>query len=177
MKRLIRSVAICIPIFLTETGAANDLIVLGVVGLVEDARPYYQAFREKAKSTDQEWVETREFSESFPWKESVFNYDARLPQGHFARIPFSEKSETISRPICLLANDAISKQWIDARRAELQSIKPVCYLVRSTSEQDQQIVQSWFTDIPVVAVNPSFLLTQFAVPAYPALISKRGIEQ
>jgi len=59
----------------------------------------------------------------------------------------------------------------------LTEVNAVCYLVKSAGDGELKELRDHLTELRFFALDPTLLITQFGVPHYPALISKRGVEQ
>ena len=165
--------------FMLLTTKVLALTELGVVGPVTPAKPYYEQFLLKAKDpiNGPAVLERQDMDRVKKWSGDYYPYDSGLRPGQFSRLSFDAPESKLVMPVCLIANDAISMAWLNRHINTLRSIKPVCYLVRAASETDLHAIERLIPDINVVAVNPRFVVEHYAVPHYPALISKQGIEQ
>jgi len=76
-----------------------------------------------------------------------------------------------------VSNDQRSKEWLAKNLPVLKEANAVCYLVRSTGESDLNALRQSAANIRFFALDPTLIITKFGVPYYPALISKRGVEQ
>ena len=107
-----------------------------------------------------------------------FSYDSGLEQGSFQPFQLTQKqTERIIQPLCLVSNDQRSIDWLIKSRSVLTEVNAVCYLVKSTGEGELKELRDHVSELRFFALDPTLLITQFGVPHYPALISKRGVEQ
>lgn len=166
---LLLSFVVCVP--------ASALEVLGVVGPVVSAKPYYEKLLAKRPSYNEEVLRTNDRQRVNKWS-GHYAYDSGLTAGSFTAFDLdSESTKQLSQSLCLVANDQRSKEWLTENRAVLLKIKVVCYLVRSGSVKDIVTLRNHAADILIYELDPSIIVTKFGVPFYPALISKRGVEQ
>lgn len=153
------------------------LEVLGVVGSVVPAKPYYETLLAKSGDGMSQALNRGDVKRSKRWA-GEFSYDSGLGQGSFQPFQLSQKqTERIIQPLCLVANDQRSKDWLTKSRAVLTEVNAVCYLVKSAGDGELKELRDHLTELRFFALDPTLLITQFGVPHYPALISKRGVEQ
>jgi len=156
---------------------AHSLEVLGVVGPVEDAQPHYARLIQSGLPGKDIRLVPSEMARARTWS-GLMPYDSQLPQKAFRPTALSpQATEALLLPICLIANDPPSLDWLRRVKTILKQTKAVCYLVRTKVPGDIQHIRSVIPGIPLVALNPLMVIEKFKVPGYPALISKRGIEQ
>ena len=166
---LLLSLFVCTP--------ATALEVLGVVGPVVPAKPFYEKLLAKNPSVNKQVLKTKIRLRAEKWS-GHYAYDAGLTSGKFESFELdSESTKRLSQALCLVANDERSKEWLTEYRAVLLDIRAVCYLVKSDSVKDIIELRKYSPSILFYELDPSIIITKFAVPFYPALISKRGVEQ
>lgn len=156
---------------------AWTLQTLGVVGPVVEAEPFYTRLIQSSLPHIDAKLSASDIGRVERW--SGFQaYDSGLKTIDFNPIPFSQQeAKRLITPLCLLANDAASIAWLKRTKAVLQRERAVCYLVKTNSPKDAKALQKAATGIPFIALNPTFVISQFNVPGYPALISRSGVEQ
>lgn len=155
----------------------SALDVLGVVGPVVPAKPYYETLLSKQPTGMSAKLSARDVTRAKRWAGDN-RYDSGLSMGSFT--PFTltqELTEKLTQPLCLIADDQRSKDWLSENRSVLAEVNAVCYLVKLDNESDLASVRRYVTGIRVFALDPSLIVRKFNVPFYPALISKRGVEQ
>lgn len=157
--------------------SVSALEVLGVVGPVVPAKPYYEMLLAKRPTGMSEALNAGDTQRSKRWAGEV-SYDSGLLQGHFKSFLLTQtQKKRIIQPLCLVADDQHSKDWLIKSRAVLVEVNAVCYLVRSKGENELNILRNHIPELRFFTIDPTLLITQFGVPHYPALISKRGVEQ
>ncbi len=159
------------------SNAASPLETLGVIGPVVDARPFYTQLVRSSLPNRTRKLTISEADRIDRW--SGFDaYDSGLQARPFSpRAHTSQQATKLITPICLLANDAPSIAWLERTAATLKREKAICYLVKLRSSDDVKQLRNQAKGIPLIALNPAFVIEQFAVPGYPALISHAGVEQ
>jgi len=164
-----------LSLFLSSSVSALE--VLGVVGSVEPAKPYYEMLLAKRPTGMSEALSAGDSQRSKRWA-GEHSYDSGLVQGRFEPFLLSERQTMrIIQPLCLVANDQRSRDWLNKSKAVLTEVNAVCYLVKLTEASELEALRGRFTRLRFFALDPTLLITQFGVPYYPALISKRGVEQ
>lgn len=156
---------------------ALALEVLGVIGPVVPAKPYYETLLSKQPSGISVDANKRSAMRVKRWA-GDHRYDSGLAVGRFT--PFTltqELTKNLIQPLCLIGNDQRSKDWLIKSRSVLAEVNAVCYLVKLDDESDLESVRNSVTGLRVFALDPSLIISKFDVPFYPALISKRGVEQ
>jgi len=150
------------------------LEVLGVVGSVVPAKPYYETLLAKSGDGMSQALSRGDVKRSKRWV-GEFSYDSGLEQGSFQPFQLTQKqTERIIQPLCLVSNDQRSIDWLIKSRSVLTEVNAVCYLVKSTGEGELKELRDHVSELRFFALDPTLLITQFGVPHYPALISKRG---
>lgn len=153
------------------------LEVLGVVGQVVPAKPYYEKLLAKRPTGNSVEVSPSDRQRASRWA-GEYRYDSGLTLGNFSSFALNQKAtERLTQPLCLIGNDQDSKDWLNKSSAVLAEVGAVCYLVESTSDDNLEGLRSHAPAIRIFALDPSLIITKFSVPHYPALISKRGVEQ
>jgi len=170
-----------VMVFAAAIGAAaamgDALQPLGVVGPVQDAAPFYRQLLKSSLPDRTESLSAADSARVQRWSGFAL-YDSGLPQRRFDPRTFSPKeTRHLQTPICLIANDRASVTWLRQVKPVLKAQKAVCYLVKTTSEHDEQALRAIIPSTPVVALNPSLVIQKLDVPGYPALISRAGVEQ
>lgn len=156
---------------------ASALEVLGVVGSVVPAKPYYENLLSKQSIEISVDLNERNSVRAKRWA-GDYSYDSGLTAGSFTPFTLTQKlTNTITKPLCLIANDQRSRDWLAKSGAVLAEIKAVCYLVKFGTEQDLNSLREVLNGVQIYALDPSFIADRFSVPFYPALISKQGVEQ
>lgn len=156
---------------------ASSLEVLGVVGPVTPAKPYYETLLSKQTTNTSIQLSSRIITRAKRWA-GDHRYDSGLTPGSFT--PFTLTQEVtgkVIQPLCLISNDQRSKDWLAKTSSVLSEVKAVCYLVKLDDESDLDSIRKEAKGIRVFALDPSLIINKFNVPFYPALISKRGVEQ
>lgn len=162
---------------LVASAAALALETLGVVGPVVDAKPFYTRLVRSSLPDRNRTLTASEAGRIDRWS-GINHYDSGLSERVFnPRSHTSNQAARLVTPICLLANDATSIAWLQRTKTVLQKEKAICYLVKLRSNKDLKQLQVHAEGIPLIALNPVFVIKQFAVPGYPALISRSGVEQ
>lgn len=157
--------------------SAFALEILGVVGSVVPAKPYYESLLAKRPTGNPAQLSTGDRHRAKRWA-GDYSYDSGLTQGRFNSFVLTpEVIRRITHPLCLVSNDQRSKDWLIKSLSVLKEVNAVCYLVKSAGEPELDALRQHATDIRFFALDPSLIITKFGVPHYPALISKRGVEQ
>lgn len=171
MKILLPLLSFLIPL------TTSALEVLGVVGPVTPAKPYYETLLSKQTADTSIQLSPQSITRAKRWA-GDHRYDSGLTPGSFT--PFTltqEVTAKVIQPLCLIANDQRSKDWLAKSSSVLSEVKAVCYLVKLDDQSDLDSVRKAAEGIRVFALDPSLIINTFNVPFYPALISKRGVEQ
>jgi len=155
---------------------ALALQTLGVVGAVVPATAYYEQFIVKSHN-GKAAIAALDRAQVKAWSGEAVPYDSGLIERPFKPIRFDRPLARLLTPICLVANDAASVDWLKRHRSSLKNSGGVCYLVRSTGPGDLGALEQIVPGMIFVAINPAFVIDRYRVPGYPALISKVGIEQ
>ena len=154
----------------------SALEVLGVVGSVVPAKPYYESLLKRPTGTSFK-LNPSDSQRAKRWA-GDYSYDSNLTSGSFSSFVLNpESTKSLIQPLCLVSNDQRSKEWLAKNLPVLKEVNAVCYLVESTGESDLNALRQSATNIRFFALDPTLLITKFGVPYYPALISKRGVEQ
>lgn len=157
--------------------SVSALEVLGVVGSVVPAKPYYEKLLAKRPTSTQVQLRPDDIQRASKWA-GDYSYDSGLTSGNFNAFTLStDATKRLIQPLCLVANDQRSKVWLKKNNAALNEVNAVCYLVKSASEGEVEELHRHVTNIRFFALDPTLIITKFNVPHYPALISKRGVEQ
>lgn len=156
---------------------ASALEVLGVVGAVVTAKPHYESLLSKQPDVTLVNASDRDVNRAKKWS-GDYRYDSGLVSGSFNSFVLSDKkTEKLIQPLCLIANDQRSKDWLIRSRSVLIEVKAVCYLVKLDNESDLEALRNHAPGIRVFALDPTVIVSKFGVPFYPALVSTRGVEQ
>ena len=169
---------VLLPLFsLLVIPSVSALEVLGVVGSVVPAKPYYESLLAKRPTGTPAKLSIVDRQRAKRWA-GDYSYDSELTQGRFSSFVLtSEVTRRITQPLCLVSNDQRSKDWLIKSRSVLKEVNAVCYLVKSTGESELDALRQHVADIRFFALDPTLIISKFGVPHYPALISKRGVEQ
>ena len=156
---------------------AFALEALGVLGPVEPAKPHYEKLLISSNPVKGVTLSDEGIERVKNWSGN-YAYDSALSSGNFVnKVLSSDQVKNLVAPICLLANDAVSKDWLLRNRHVIEQVKPVCYLVRASSNQDVDEIKGLIPKLKLFAINPTLIIQKFAVQHYPALISDKGVEQ
>ena len=177
LSRALKSIPTLVVLFGTIISYGLD--ELGVVGPVEPARSYYEQFLLKSKDQigNDVILVPKDQAQIDRWTAQHQFYDSGLTVGSFLPLRITQHADRLVQPQCLVANDEVSVKWLRDHESQLVQIKPVCYLVRTTTPADLNTLQKTFSALLFVAVNPQYLIKTYSIPHYPALISRKGIEQ
>ena len=165
---------LCIISLLIVNIPAIALETLGVKGQVENAAPYYERLILQSKP-ERPILDREDQIRVKKWSGTMV-FETQLKPKNIQRKQFVKPMALIS-PVCVVANDAISKKWLTKNKALLVKIKPVCYLARISSQNDIEALQSLVKEIQFVGINPSHIVKRLKIEGYPILISSKGIEQ
>ena len=152
---------------------------LGVAGPVKQAQPYYQQFILKSTSRsveiNQQALPSSEQANAY--LAHIYEYDSGLKAGSFKRYYHGLDTQyAYQTPICLIANDDVSKSWLKKKALALSNLNAVCYLVRHQPGEIEQL-QAEYPELRILSVNPAYIIRLASIPHYPAVLSKKGVEQ
>ncbi len=157
--------------------SVSALEVLGVVGSVVPAKPYYESLLAKHPTGASVKFSASDSQRAKRWA-GDYSYDSRLTPGRFSSFSLKpESTKQLIQPLCLVSNDQRSKDWLTKSLPILRDVNAVCYLVKSTDESELDALREHAAELRFFALDPTLIITKFGVPHYPALISKRGVEQ
>ncbi len=157
--------------------SVSALEVLGVVGSVVPAKPYYEALLAKRPIEMSAKLNSGDQQRAKRWA-GEFSYDSGLTKGNFSSFVLEEEvTKQIIQPLCLVSFDQRSKDWLIKNSAVLAEVNAVCYLVKSSKQDELKGLRAHSPGIRFFELDPTLIITKFGVPHYPALISKRGVEQ
>ena len=157
--------------------SVSALEVLGVVGSVVPAKPYYEKLLAKRPTGNSAQLRAKDIQRATRWS-GDYGHESGLTPGSFEPFMLTpEITKRLTQPLCLVANDQVSKDWLTKSRSVLTELNAICYLVKSTGSGELESLRGHASNVRFFALNPTLIITQFNVPHYPALISKRGVEQ
>lgn len=157
--------------------SVSALEVLGVVGSVVPAKPYYESLLAKRPTGTSIKLSPRDGQRAKRWA-GDYSYDSGLTEGSFRSFVLKpESTKLLIQPLCLVSNDQRSKDWLAKSLPVLREVNAVCYLVKSSDESELDALRQHAAELRFFALDPTVIITKFGVPHYPALISKRGVEQ
>jgi integrating conjugative element protein (TIGR03765 family) len=82
----------------------------------------------------------------------------------------------VARPLCLLGNDAYSRQWLKYNAKELLRAGALCYLIEAPNAGVLAPLRALAPGVPITTINDA-VFVQAGLRGYPAVISRTGVVQ
>ena len=101
----------------------------------------------------------------------------RSPGLTLGRVAPRPVAKRFARPFFLIGADSLSRQWLEARRAELRRVGAVGMLVQAETVGDLRLVAELADGLPILPAPASDIATALGLSHYPVLISNQGIQQ
>ncbi len=82
----------------------------------------------------------------------------------------------VARPLCVLGNDAYSRQWLQFNAKELLRAGALCYLIEAPNAGVLAPLRALAPGVPMTTISDA-VFVQAGLRGYPAVISRTGVVQ
>jgi len=82
----------------------------------------------------------------------------------------------VARPLCVLGNDAYSRQWLQFNAKELLRAGALCYLIEAPNAGVLAPLRALAPGVPITTISDG-VFVQAGLRGYPAVISRTGVVQ
>ena len=82
----------------------------------------------------------------------------------------------VARPLCVLGNDAYSRQWLQFNAKELLRAGALCYLIEAPNTDVLTPLRALAPGVPITTISDA-VFVQAGLRGYPAVISRTGVVQ
>ena len=82
----------------------------------------------------------------------------------------------VARPLCILGNDAYSRQWLQFNAKELLRAGALCYLIEAQNAGVLAPLRALAPGVPITTISDA-VFVQAGLRGYPAVISRTGVVQ
>ncbi len=82
----------------------------------------------------------------------------------------------VARPLCVLGNDAYSRQWLQFNAKELLRAGTLCYLIEAPNAGVLAPLCALAPGVPMTTISDA-VFVQAGLRGYPAVISRTGVVQ